>query len=267
MKEKTKAYMGGLMDTDGTFGIHYITPTDPKRYGQFNTNVEFYNNSTKLMEWVVKHFGGTFKLKAEAHGNYATQYRWYPEFGPHLVEFIDTIIPYLVVKRGEAGCIKEFKALGFKQKKPLEREVLRARCSWYKQNRSVVETDMLNNFFTWKNNLIHAYLAGLIDGDGCICSTQPNLVINIGNKCKPLLDCIKSMYGGSVGPSEDDDDFIWQLSGLNKQALFLQHIAPYLVLKRDKAVESLAEVRRKLSNPIRPGTKELKIQSVLYGDI
>src|SRR5580658_75811 len=152
MKEHTKAVMAGLMDTDGTFGIN-------RSDNNYLISVEFYNNSRKLMQYVIDNFGGTFKTKASY--NVETQYRWYPQSREHLDTFLGQIVDHLIIKKAEASLIQDFRNLGFKRKKPLEREALRIRSRWFKNNRGFVETDTLNSFFTRDRNLRQAYVAGL----------------------------------------------------------------------------------------------------------
>lgn len=95
------------------------------------------------------------------------------------------------------------------------------------------------------------YLAGLIDGEGCIdLSVQklktcfyfrPRLRICMAANAKPLLDILHNNYGGhfyarkkSVNPNWQDA-LSWELVGYERANSVLRNVVNHLILKREQA--------------------------------
>jgi hypothetical protein len=234
--------MAGLVDTDGSMGIYFT-----KSNSTYTPKLEFYNDDKGLMQWVVEHFGGTFSPKTDPRRQ-TVGYRWSPQGKQHLVRTVDTLLPFLIFKRQEALVIQQFLALSGDN--PDYRKYLANTCQFLKGKRSAVETETLRNFFKRKPNLMNAYLAGLLDGDGNIdvYETGNPVVIGFTNMCHPFMDAISEVYGGNKYQCKPTT-WRWQLSGLKRQEDFLKKIAPYLVFKQEKAHKALDKIRVKLSTP------------------
>lgn len=106
------------------------------------------------------------------------------------------------------------------------------------------------------------YVAGIVDGEGCItihvnrshaarfANQQPRIVMQVlvSNCFKPLIDQLHRQFGGHVAKHRDNynprarDNWRW---GVSEQAAcrFVSRILPYLVVKRRQA-ELLIELGR-----------------------
>lgn len=258
MKDHSIAYMAGLIDTDGTLGIYY------RGLSGYQATLEFYNDSEVLMKWIVNTFGGTYNTKSDPRRS-TIGYRWKPQSTPHLINFLDTVIPYLVLKKEEAKIIRQF--LDLKGECPDTRKYLMNTCKFIKGQRSIVETDTLGSFLNIKPNLRNAYVAGLIDGDGNIDTYENQVVIGFTNMCLPLIDVLIKIYGGGKYKCKPTT-WRWQIGSTAYQGHILLSILPYILLKKDKAKVALNFVRGKLENTRKLGRpyKKLMIQSELMGD-
>jgi len=225
MKNRTYAYMAGLMDTDGTLGIYY------KGNSGYQAGVEFYNDDKLLMEWVVSKFGGTYNIKKDLRRE-AVGYRWIPSGRQHTITFLNNIIPYLVLKRTEAEILIEFYQLTGEC--PESRNELMLKCRIEKGQRGIVETDTLRALLKENPKLTRAYIAGLLDGDGNIDTYDNQVVIVFTNMSTNLIEFLKDSVGGGAYRCKPTT-WRWQLSGIKIQELFLLSITPYLVSKKEKA--------------------------------
>jgi hypothetical protein len=258
MKNRDVAYMAGLMDTDGTLGIYY------KGVSGYQVSIEFYNDDKPLMEWVVDRFGGTFRAKKDPRRT-TIGYRWSPQGRKNCCEFLNDIIPYLVLKKQEAGIVLEF--FGIVGENPELRKRLALDCRRLKGTRSIVETEMLESLFKSKPNLAQAYVAGLIDGDGNVDTYENSVSIGFTNMCLSLVDFLINSYGGGKYRCKPTT-WRWQLGSVKYQENFLLKVVPYLRIKRERAALSLIFLRDKIQNAGKFGRpfNELMIQPELTGD-
>lgn len=97
------------------------------------------------------------------------------------------------------------------------------------------------------------YLAGLVDGEGCIRLHPSNKGkyrkyyprLQVTNTYKPILDMLVDHYGGAIhtdsfGPRKPNwkVKHDWRISG-DKARDLLNQLLPYLIIKKDKAIEVL----------------------------
>jgi hypothetical protein len=258
MKNRTKAYMAGLMDTDGTLGIY-----DKKSSG-YQASVEFYNDDRLLMEWVVSMFGGSYRIKKDPRRE-AVGYRWTPTGRQHAVRFLNDILPYLVLKHREAEILLEF--YGITGENPELRKELTLTCRLEKGKRSIVETDMLRVLLKENPKLVRAYIAGLLDGDGNIDVYENQVTIAFTNMSLGLVEFLKEYVGGNYYKPKPTT-CRWQLSGAKTQELFLLSIVPYLVSKHARGVAAIEKIRYLINRPRIMGRPfdNAMIQSDLIGD-
>ena len=97
-----------------------------------------------------------------------------------------------------------------------------------------------------------AYVAGIIDGEGCLGlwagprNKQSYPRIAVGNTNRNLTDWLQAMFGGCVGyqPRREKTNhkplWEWKLSSEAAVYAILAKCVPYLLLKRDKALELMA---------------------------
>lgn len=112
-----------------------------------------------------------------------------------------------------------------------------------------------------------AYVAGLIDGEGCIHvektkgTYRPRVTVGMSEVALPLLSSMKAEWGGTLyllRPATDKwaAAWTWYLSGPKAKAILLE-IRPFLRLKREQAdiAIRMEEVRESLP-PRWPGKPE-----------
>lgn len=113
-----------------------------------------------------------------------------------------------------------------------------------------------------------AYVAGLLDGEGCIgvyTNKGPSLtiVVQVTNTYRPLLLQLSRQWGGVVnGPYNKVPGHkpvsAWQLKGPRLKE-FLQTIRPFLVIKRRQAQLALQAIRHRESHDYRDGRRRRPI--------
>lgn len=89
-----------------------------------------------------------------------------------------------------------------------------------------------------------AYLAGLIDGEGCITSSYPKsrerpLMLKLGMIHRPTIEWVKMVVGGGVTAHRTNQkparqSWTWQLNGIRAYAL-LSRLLPYMKTKAAEA--------------------------------
>jgi hypothetical protein len=88
-----------------------------------------------------------------------------------------------------------------------------------------------------------AYLAGILDGEGCISARQGKRGIDfrvvVGNVSLALMEWLTSRYGGTVYPTKTKSPrhqpfWIWKCSR-TEGVECLRAALPYLVVKREQA--------------------------------
>jgi hypothetical protein len=111
------AYMAGIIDGEGTIGITKVTP---KRYTnpRYTARIHFGNVNKDVVEMFANKFGGS--VKEERVPNRKLMYRWYRVGNPITKDIVETLIPYLVIKRPQAENVLEFlntvKATGYQRR-------------------------------------------------------------------------------------------------------------------------------------------------------
>jgi len=125
------------------------------------------------------------------------------------------------------------------------------------------------DFGSW-SDATKAYLAGIVDGEGTICiirnkhyrainksvgySTRP--VVTISNTAYSLLKYLKSLNIGGFSydirkrKEEHKQAFQWALTSHLRVYGFLKEILPYLVIKKEKAVEVMDFIKQKHPNEV-----------------
>lgn len=249
MKEHTKAYTAGLMDAEGYLLIRRTRAKDTN-YVSYSAVVKFTNTDRLIMKWMVETFGGVYKR--EDRPNMAPIYRWFTQGAKHSAWFLSQILPYLVIKKEEANLLLEYYKMDG-EFNPSKREYMVLES--HKLKDRSVETDTKK--FSWKPNLINAYYAGLMDGDGDILikkrspkSSKPEYwaAVHLYNAYLPVIKGAPLIYLGSFRerfPKIDNHSagYVWQLNGKERIELFLLKILPYLFLKREQAKLVLNFVR------------------------
>jgi hypothetical protein len=126
---------------------------------------------------------------------------------------------------------------------------------------------MLESLLKSKPNLVQAYIAGLIDGDGNIDTYENAVAIGFTNMCKSLVDFLIKYCGGGKYYCKPTT-LRWQLGGMKRQESLLLKIMPYLRIKKERAKTATTFLRNRIDTPRKFGRpfQELMIQPELTGD-
>lgn len=256
MRESTKAYIAGCIDGDGHIGI--------SSHGQYSPCIQLVGQSKELMDYIQKCFGGTYSNKNKNRPDKEPFYEWNMYGRTAQIEFVESILPYLVIKKSQAKILLEFMLIPRSEYNPRKREGLyRA----IKETRSLgtVETETLDNL---DKTRLRAYIAGIFDTDGHTGTYRHKkngyvaTNVAITSKTLPLLKAIQNRFGGSICEKKDKAKkeswkprYDLSLSGKESKLNFLLGILPYLIVKREKVKATIETLRPKLM-----------IQSELTGD-
>ena len=101
-----RAYLAGLMDGEGSVCI--IRRVKTNCWPEYNVQITICNTNLPMLSWIVEHFAGSIK-------NHTTKsklgkkpiYRWYMS-GKRSKPILETIFPYLIVKKRRAQLALSF---------------------------------------------------------------------------------------------------------------------------------------------------------------
>lgn len=256
MKEKTKAYMAGLLDAEGSFYIGRFAR--PHGIISYNPDVRISSKHLPTIKWAVQNFGGTYYASRDG------EYSWQYSSQIHAGRFLDLVIPYLVLKRLEAEVLRQYISLDGKPN-PAVREKLFRECQRLK-NRSSLTTNTPNFPITQKN-LRNAYFAGFFDGDGWASITkagrpdggkQYQRFVALSQTDSGMAKHLKTVYGGTIDfrPAKPNclPQYQWAVRSSQQQEIFLLSVIPYLIEKRERANLVLQMIR--LGPAICPAKRE-----------
>jgi hypothetical protein len=254
MKEKTLEYMAGLFDAEGCFNIARAFRLKTNCYN-YIAQIIFTNTNEQLLKWVVKHFGGVYKKRKLISGN-KQAYDWKITNQKHALSFISMIYPYLKVKKKEADCMMQYYNM-HGQEKPEERDKLFLTMKDLKWNKSSVTTEVQD-----VRKIGNAYFAGFIDGDGHI-----DRVLSASNSNKNIIHLLYEKYGGHVYVRHFEnpkwnDEYKWSLTNKKIVENTLLSWIPYLIDKRQKALETLMTLRTKIQSEL-IGNNESELMKTL----
>ena len=98
------------------------------------------------------------------------------------------------------------------------------------------------------NQLLNAYFAGLIDGEGTIAiypqkyQSNPRALIKVNMTCKVTLDALHKHFGGSLYTKKVKEGYQpqwrWEVTALKARAV-AECIIPFLITKKAEAQKIL----------------------------
>lgn len=251
MKERTKAYLAGLLDAEGHCAIVKAQCKDSTVY---STRLGIVNTFRPIIEWLVSNFGGSYRIdKPIRPAHHKVAYQWYPEGRSHMAKVLTHAIPYLQIKKRQAQLLLQSCELNGQRVPEVRKEIFD---QVWALNSSSVTTESPS--FPWKNNLINAYFAGFFDGEGTISISKKFskdtetyyyvLNVRIGCTAQKLMAEMTRIYGGNfssyVGPNPKHKTvFYWDASSHDVQERFLLKMLPYLKIKREQARLALNLIR------------------------
>jgi hypothetical protein len=125
------AYVAGLIDGEGCFGMYYS-----KRLNRHYLTVDIYNSSLELLEWLSDNFPGDHReIKAPSkkiHINWKPQYIWRSNNNDTL-SFLKQVLPYLIVKKQQCLLAIQFRETFVRRECPVSQKTLDLRRSLYGQ--------------------------------------------------------------------------------------------------------------------------------------
>jgi hypothetical protein len=267
--------MAGILDAEGCIRIATHKRGDKTYY---EPKVYLSNKSRALMQWSVLHFGGSFVRNVNNKAG-EDWFIWYLQSFPSVVSFLKTILPYLKYKREQAITLVEFienrNNLSDDQKNEYVQKLQEM-----KQHGSVT-TETNSSYLKAEP----AYMAGFFDGEGCIrvnktctpTTTNYHLIVTIANNDQSILDSCLEIYGGDVRSKGKRECYSWSLFNKVNIKRFLLDTLPYLIVKREEALEGMKyiDLGHKVICPEKREEiylklielKKLKTQSELHGDV
>lgn len=93
-----------------------------------------------------------------------------------------------------------------------------------------------------------AYVAGLVDGEGSIAIRRDQAQISIYNCYLPLMKFLSKSIGGNYRVAHRNGrtpNYCWNIGGAKNIDRALARLLPFLIIKREKAVEVLAWLHKK----------------------
>lgn len=105
LKAEELAYIAGIFDGEGCFYI-YRKAGGSGKAKSYRSAAKANNTHLPLMEWLASKLGGRINARTPKQTGYKTIYQLCVE-GPRLVELVDSLLPYMIVKNEQALVAKE----------------------------------------------------------------------------------------------------------------------------------------------------------------
>jgi hypothetical protein len=243
MKERTKAYVAGLVDAEGCIEI---SKSVSSRGANYAARIRVANKCRPLVKWLVHHFGGYLSKSTPAKESHSVCYFWNLSSGQHTRRFTETIQPYLREKRPQSDLLIQYLNMAGIENPESRESLFQSIRDLKKEVRVTTETP-------FNSNLDNAYLAGFFDGEGTTSiikftskgRDQYATRIYVTNTNKPILEMYARLYGGTVRDHRNamKKCYRWELRKNNEREKFLLCMLPYLIVKRDEANYTLQFLR------------------------
>jgi hypothetical protein len=114
LKDAKWSYLAGLIDGEGHIGItkgcRYWRNKDgvETKYPAYSLQISVANNSSSLMTFLIKHFGGVYYTHTRINPNARDGYTWQPKGAKNKEALLLAVLPYLVIKTAQAKMALEF---------------------------------------------------------------------------------------------------------------------------------------------------------------
>lgn len=213
--ENDLAYAAGYIDGDGCLYLGTYQSSNGTIY-EYSIQVSSVNKD--ITDWLKNTFGGSTRKK-ERLGNRRVPHVWTIK-NKEAISFAIAIKPYLRAKYHESECWIEYALhVNCNQGLPLDKYAIEHRVALISKIRNIRhELNMVENEYTKQLKNIRpsitpqeyefAYMAGLIDAEGCFriktwnVKNKPNAVyaicLEIGNTNKLFFEWLMMRFGGSL---------------------------------------------------------------------
>ena len=233
------AYVAGFFDAEGSITISKFKTKTNDRY---QLQVRIANNDRKVLSWIKRMWGaGHIRRHSTAISAFELSF-----MARQAQNFLDSVVPYLLLKREEAQLGIQFqKSLIRTGGKFLSEKTLRGREGIKKRmtrlhKRNKLKIDTINRYG------ILPYLAGLIDGDGFIgILHKSTLTLTITSNNHEFISLLKNFFKIGFIYSRPKSKR-WIISSGNAKEILIK-ILPYLKIKRIEAENGI-----KFQNSINP---------------
>ena len=105
------AYAAGIVDGEGCITVTYHKGKAGKHRPRFLPYVTVSNTKMEMINWLLDYFGGSYTT-AYHGGNWNHCYTWYLCTRDTVRDFLETIKPYLVIKKPQLELLLAFLDLG-----------------------------------------------------------------------------------------------------------------------------------------------------------
>ena len=217
-KEVAKAYLAGLIDGDGSI---FICQSNREKYAkQFILRAKVVTIDYDSVRFIQERFGGNVSKDKTLYCIF-----WHCNNAKVLISKIEK---YLILKKEQAKLALRIKETSSSSNENLFQEMRKLNLD---KSRFLANPPMQQRLF-W------AYLAGLIDSDGCISikhyqSENKFLHLKVTQKNRYLLDVIKAKIGyGKIYQTRDWFNLEWTNVNANR---ILRKIEKWLINKQEKS--------------------------------
>lgn len=262
------AYIAGYIDGDGCL---YIGKYQQKNTTVYELKITICSVKRDPLDLFLKKFGGRILKQARAKPQ-RDAYIWSIS-NKKAQSLLQKIYPYLKDKKNQCEhyltlyrLIRKNKFKKMCKDKKKRRNDLIKKCRDDKHlefhiNQSFKEYCKSINFTKTPTDKDYAYLAGVIDSEGCFRvkkwkpKDKPNYVyainLSVGNTRKPILEFLISFFGGSICIRKKQKNSkvagVWEISAA-KLFSFIHKIMPYLTVKFNVCKEVVKFQRTIISN-------------------
>lgn len=253
MKETALAYLSGLIEADGSFCISRSHVNGRPVYDPL---IRITTTHLPTVRWIVDKFGGSCSKKSWSNPAWKDYYAWKHSSDLHASRLLDSLLPYLWIKKEQALVLRDYYRMRGAYGKDL-RQILYEKIGRLNQGEPVT-TNMSGLSLVGKNRA--AYFAGLFDGEGScyIIKVKQSkwsrgggfyyrASVCLSMARKDTIDALHKCYGGHARGREPHNGVLpmyeWSLKDNPTKERFLLDTIPYMITKREQAKSVLEFVR------------------------
>jgi len=293
-KEIKLAYLAGALDGDGSFSL--IKRTKGSSVGispLYYPVIQFGGLHKELVDMFATEFGGSiFTRKAHINNdgkNRKTFFAWKTEKSNQCMPALESLIPYLIVKKQRATLLRDFITDNpfIRGSNRLTNDVLLRREKSYLKMKEFNENpsmhcDLNSRRQTSEDSLFWAYAAGLMDTDGSFSLKReirkskqyaPVILLTMVD-CRAIYHIMNNFVGGKsiiIKAKTAKKGFCYRFSINSREAAinFLTRCLPYLSVKKNIAQKLLefCQITKVTKGCKGVSTADIQIRDQYYFDL
>lgn len=269
LNEKEAIYAAGFFDGEGCVQI------GPGGHSPFILWVRITNTDLSVLKWFSERLGGSINVQTPPKNGRIKQAKpcWFWRlYSANAASFLETILPYMIVKLEQARLAVEFQKRVVNGTNNVSDEEICIRRSYalriselnsgvgYQQENPLRERGLLAESD-------YLYAAGILDGEGYILINKAKrshwLGVRVTNTNRSLIEKLKAQFGGGIAKKPDGrarDCWDWSTVGKGAAA-FLVKVFPYLIVKKEQARMGLEfqDAHRRLIESKAPMTERIAL--------